>query len=331
MADGTLAGERSHKEEPSYAPRRHATVFWHRLFRSLLYLIAWIFLVLVEIGNVSNKPVLRETYFLKLDMSNIIPLSVPNAVFINSIARSIGLHDFYQVGLWNFCEGYDNTGITDCSKPKTLYFFDPVRILVNELLRGATIALPIEITKALAIARVASHWMFGLFLVGAILSFLAIFITPLAVSSRPPQIISPDPQVNETLRPHHRSTFILFRSLPMVIFTFFTALTTTVASVVATIMFSIFRQAFVSNQVNLNIKAYLGTRMLAFMWIASGLTLIGFIVQVASCCCACCGSRKARRQLKHQAILDDKHHGSNSSDSLPVKRRFGWRRNRVDV
>ncbi len=47
-------------------------------------------------------------YFYKLDLSDIIPESVPNAVLINSIARSLGLHDFYQVGLWNFCEGYND-------------------------------------------------------------------------------------------------------------------------------------------------------------------------------------------------------------------------------
>jgi len=29
--------------------------------------------------------------------------------FLNSIARSLGLHDFYQVGLWNYCEGYNDT------------------------------------------------------------------------------------------------------------------------------------------------------------------------------------------------------------------------------
>ena len=113
-------------------------VIWHRLSRSLIYIIAWIFLLLVLIGNVADKPVLRDTFFLKLDLSKIIPLSVPNAILINSIARSIGLHDFYQVGVWSFCEGYDGVGITDCSSPKALYWFDPVEIILNELLAGAT-------------------------------------------------------------------------------------------------------------------------------------------------------------------------------------------------
>lgn len=117
------------------SPRKTLT---HRLLRSFLHLIAWIFLVLVLIANVSNKPVLRETYFMKIDLSNIIPLGVPNARFINSIARSIGLHDFYQVGLWNFCEGYNDEGITFCSKPKTLYWFNPIEIILSELLAGAS-------------------------------------------------------------------------------------------------------------------------------------------------------------------------------------------------
>lgn len=124
-------------ERPVYG-RSRSTVLWHRTIRSLLYLIAWIFLLLVVIGNVSDKPVLRQIYFLKVDLSNIVPLSVPNAVLINSIARTIGLHDFYQVGLWGFCEGYMDSGITRCSKPKTLYWFNPVKIILSELLSGAT-------------------------------------------------------------------------------------------------------------------------------------------------------------------------------------------------
>ncbi len=147
MADGTDAPVNGKRRLPLFrraspdrpmAGRHQSTIHWHRAVRSVLYLIAWVFLVLVVIGNISDKPVLRSTYFLYLDLSNIIPLSVPNAVLINSIARSIGLHDFYQVGLWGFCEGYNDEGITSCSKPKTLYAFNPVDIILDELLAGAS-------------------------------------------------------------------------------------------------------------------------------------------------------------------------------------------------
>jgi hypothetical protein len=104
-------------------------------------------LLLVVIGNVFDKPVLREIYFLKIDLSNIVPLSVPNAVLINSIARTIGLHDFYQVGLWGFCEGYMDSGITRCSKPETLYWFNPVKIILSELLAGASSRLSLSISN----------------------------------------------------------------------------------------------------------------------------------------------------------------------------------------
>ncbi|KAI9928581.1 hypothetical protein MW887_001795 [Aspergillus wentii] len=280
------------------AGRRRSTVVRHRILRSFLYLLAWIFLVLVLIGSTSNKPVLRDTYFLKLDLSNIIPLSVPNAVLINSIARSIGLHDFYQVGLWNFCEGFSDTGITHCSKTQTLYWFNPVEILLSELLSGATIALPGDITDALKIARLASHWMFGLFITSAVLTFILIFLSPLAVSSRPPQSISPDPSVNQTNPVHRRRTFVFLRSFPFLIITFLNALFTIVASVVATVMFLIFRNVFTSDDYNLNIGASIGTRMMAFMWVASAFNLIAFIIQFGSCCASCCRGRKARKQLK---------------------------------
>ena len=108
------------------------------LLTSLCFLITLTFVILVEVGNTSgHKPVVGSIWFMKLDLSNIIPSSVPNASLINSIARTLGLHDFYQVGLWNFCEGYGDK-ISQCSKPRTLYWFNPVEIILNELLSGAT-------------------------------------------------------------------------------------------------------------------------------------------------------------------------------------------------
>lgn len=290
---------RKSSERPAYG-RSRRTVLTHRILRSFLHLIAWIFLLLVVIGNISDKPVLRQTYFLKIDLSDIIPLSVPNAVFINSIARSIGLHDFYQVGLWNFCEGYNNEGITHCSKPKTLYWFNPVQIILSELLSGASIALPSDITDALDLARAASHWMFGLFITSTVLTFVLIFASPLAVSSRPPQTISSDPGVNRLHPPHRRRTFIFCRAIPFTIITFLTAIFTIVAAVIATVMFVLFKNIFTSGDAfDLNIRAELGIRMLAFMWIAAAFNLIAFIVELGSCCAACCGGRKARKALKN--------------------------------
>lgn len=149
-APALVSAHRQRKQAPSNPhlynphPSSHAikaatrTRLVFSLLTSLLFFIALVFLILVEIGNTSyTHPVLKNIYFLKLDLSHIIPQGVPQATLINSIARTLGLHDFYQVGLWNYCEGY-GTEITSCSDPRTLYWFNPVQIILSQLLSGAS-------------------------------------------------------------------------------------------------------------------------------------------------------------------------------------------------
>lgn len=123
------------KEQVKRATRKRKS--W-ALATSFFLFVTFIFLILVNIAGVRNKPVIRNWYFLRLDLSNIVPATVPNFALINTIAQTLGLHDFYQVGLWGFCEGYKGQGVTFCSKPTNLYWFNPVAILRNELLAGAS-------------------------------------------------------------------------------------------------------------------------------------------------------------------------------------------------
>jgi hypothetical protein len=95
-------------------------------------------LVLVEIGSTHVESVLTRIYFVRLDLSQIHPQSLPNTAVLNTMAQSLGLHDYYQFGLWDFCEGYVSEGIRECSNPTVAYWFNPVQILLNELLAGAT-------------------------------------------------------------------------------------------------------------------------------------------------------------------------------------------------
>jgi hypothetical protein len=67
-----------------------------------------------------------------------VPTSIPNFRLINTIAQTLGLHDFYQVGLWNWCAGYKGQGITSCSTPETLFWFNPIAVIQGELLAGAS-------------------------------------------------------------------------------------------------------------------------------------------------------------------------------------------------
>lgn len=127
-------------EVPTKAQVKRATrtrMTW-ALISSFLLLLTVIFLILVEVGCTSTDSTRSSIYFININLTNIFPQSVPDATIINSIAQTIGLHDFYRVGLWGFCEGYNGQGVTNCSKPETLYWFNPVQIILSELLSGAT-------------------------------------------------------------------------------------------------------------------------------------------------------------------------------------------------
>lgn len=288
-----------------------------RTITAVAYLVSVVFLILVDIGNINNRGVVKDIYFLKIDLSNIIPETVPNAVLINSIARTIGLHDFYQVGLWGFCEGYNDQGITYCSPPKTLYWFNPVEIILNELLAGATISLPTEIINILHLVKTVSQYMFACFLIGTILTFLCIFFAPMGFSKKP--------------RWQHKAKRIFVRQLPITILTFAALLSTAVAAVIATVMFVIFKNKFASAS-EVNIYAKLGAPMLVFMWIAVGFNLVGFLVQIGTCCgvCCCTGRRKAiRKGRKHSNDGDTvADHESNRGTGFQInniekRKRFG--------
>ncbi|KAK3327742.1 SUR7/PalI family-domain-containing protein [Cercophora scortea] len=247
---------------------------------SCSYLISFVFLILILIGNTYNKPVLNDIYFFKLDLADIIPTSVENASLINSIAQTIGLHDFYQVGLWNFCEGYQDVGITYCSHPQTLYWFNPVEILMSELLSGATIALPTEVVTILSVLRITSQLMFGFFLTSALLNLLMIFASPLAVYSR-------------------------WWSLPIAILAFISTLLVVAASVVGSVISFVFKYAAEAQQA-LNIHADVGVKMFVFMWIAAGFAVWGFIAHAGMGCC--CVSRRdirtGRREVRNGVVQD---------------------------
>ncbi|KAK3074792.1 hypothetical protein LTR53_002458 [Teratosphaeriaceae sp. CCFEE 6253] len=297
-SDRTLTNDDAHGVQPSKAQIKRATrtrLIW-ALISSFLLLLTVIFLILVEVGDTSPNGIRSTIRFIRLDLTNIVPTTVPNSLLINSIAQTLGLHDFYDVGLWGFCEGYNGQGVTQCSKPKVLWWFNPVEIIQSELLAGASIALPAEINNVLGLIRTVSHWMFGLFLSGACVSFVMIFLVPLSVFSR-------------------------WATLPIMIFTFLAALTTTVASVIATVLFIIMKNA-ITSVTQINIGATIGAKMFAFMWIASATSILAWLIQLGQCCC-CASRRDVKKGKKMGSKKAWNGAGSDMSEKEPAKRR-GW-------
>lgn len=169
-------------------------------------------------------------------------------------------------------------GITFCSTPKSYFWFDIVQIILDELLSGATIALPSELTQILDILKLCSHLMFAFFLAGTVLAFVLVFLSPIAIFSR-------------------------WWSLPMAILSGVTFILIFAASTIASVISYVFKFAATA-QSSLNIDAYVGIKMFAFMWIATGCALVGFILHAGMGCC--CTSRrdlkKGTKPMRHSSL-----------------------------
>ncbi|KAF4464407.1 SUR7 [Fusarium albosuccineum] len=227
---------------------------------SIFYFLSIPFLILVIIGNTHINGTLNDIYFFQLDVSQVIPISVENSNLLNSVARSLGLHDFYQVGLWNFCEGYLDEGVTFCSEPKQFYWFNPVEILVSELLAGAQIALPSQAITVLNLLKLGSKIMYGFFMVGICFNFVLIFMSFLVIRTR-------------------------WWSLLLSLLSAIAAILVSVAAIIATVI-SVAAKIALTAQDQLNIRANIGMKMFAFMWIGAIFTDLAFLLHAAmGCCC----------------------------------------------
>jgi hypothetical protein len=138
---------------------------------------------------------------------------------------------------------------------------------MNELLAGATIALPTQIITILSILRITSQIMFGFFLTAAVLAFVLVFLSPLAVSSR-------------------------WWSLPLAVVSFLEMMLVLAASIVGTAISVAFKYA-AEAQSELNIHAEVGVKMFVFMWLATGFSIWAFAVHSGMGCC--CTSRRDLR------------------------------------
>ncbi|KAM0502613.1 hypothetical protein ACHAP8_003440 [Fusarium lateritium] len=253
---------------------------------SVFYFLTIPFLILVIIGNTHINSTLNDIYFFQLDVSQVIPISVENSRLLNSVARSLGLHDFYQVGLWNFCEGYNDEGVTYCSDPKQWYWFNPVEILVSELLAGAQIALPAEAVTVLNLLKIGSRIMYGCFMAGIVVNFVLIPLSLLVIRTR-------------------------WWSLLLSLLSAITAVLVTLAAVIATVI-SIAAKVALTAQDQLNIRANIGVKMFAFMWIAAIFTDLAFLLHAAMGCC--CKPDRQAQSSSQQSMSETK----SNRVSLPV-------------
>ena len=78
------------------------------------------------LGSTSNASFLRSLYFLRFY----------HVSQEKSFADTPGLGSFFQVGLWNYCEGFGDRVLV-CEAPEEFWWFNPMEEIVEKLFSGA--------------------------------------------------------------------------------------------------------------------------------------------------------------------------------------------------
>jgi len=143
-----------------------------------------------------------------------------------------------------------------------MYTFDPTQIFSKELDAGQLVDIPPSIQDNLNKLHTATQWMFAMYIVGVVLAFLTILIGLTALFTRYGSVVS---------------TIVSFLAFLFIL----------AATLVAQIMFVIYRNVINGTIIELNVSASLGTTMFAFSWTASAAALVAFF---GFCFGICCGT-----------------------------------------
>lgn len=210
---------------------------------------------------------------------------------INSVAKDLGLHDFYSAHLLNFCEGFYtptdmpnatvsrsdiSKNVTSCGNRTAMYTFDPRETLQRELNasgHGDRINLedlewPSELDDGIHALEVASNAMFVLYCLGAAFAFVALVaaLAGIFFSGR----------LSATVN---------------IIIDLLAFLSVGIASAIATAIAVKATQLINDKGESIGISAQKGTKFLIITWVATALLLVASLVW----CVDCVAGRRRRR------------------------------------
>ncbi|KAJ4326370.1 hypothetical protein N0V94_000045 [Neodidymelliopsis sp. IMI 364377] len=262
-------------------------------------LICLLIVMIGQLGNNGKAPSTslgRELYFFKADTSNFTtdPSTILNKVDdagekfnINSdlldaltgAASSKELKDFYQVGLWSYCEGDKVDGvekITHCSSSKTQFWFDPVDVwgLKNTSVQNV---LGDDLQKGLNTYKKVAGWMNWAFIIATILTAAEFVVGFFAIWSR-------------------------WGSLVTTIISTASSIFAIAAAATATAVYGVLTGVFHTALEPYNIDASMGNKMLQVMWVGVAFSIAsGLFWTLSVCCCSGkSGHKKIVEKTPHQ-------------------------------
>ncbi|KAF2102832.1 hypothetical protein NA57DRAFT_31656 [Rhizodiscina lignyota] len=247
----------------------------------ILTIASLVCLVFVFLGSRDAKNgTTSEFYFWRADTSNFT--SNPNVKIgghnisglitaIDGTASANNLSDFYQVGLWDYCSGKNDSGddkVTFCSKPQSSYFFNLTEVW-NLQNTSAEEAFPKTLKDGLKAYQKGAHWMFVIYVIALAVTAGEIVVGFFAIFSR-------------------------WGSCVTTIVSAASTLFTILAAITSTVITSIVVGAFEASFKAYGIKTSFGTKMLAVVWLAVAFSLVSGVFWTLSTCC-CSGQSGAKR------------------------------------
>lgn len=226
-----------------------------------------------------NIELSRDLYFFKADTSkfnadpdNVLDHLPDNVNIDNNLlqalqgaASSKELKDFYQIGLWNYCEGdKDDKGketITYCSPRKSNFWFNPFEVWE---LKGTSAqkVLGDDLKKGLDVYQKATKWMFAAFIITICLTAAEFLVGIFAIFSRWGSLVTTIVSTAQTI--------------------FAIAAASSATAIYLTLV-----GVFESVLKPYDIKTNMGKQMLAVMWLAVAFSVAsGFFWLISICCCS---------------------------------------------
>ncbi|KAJ5775181.1 uncharacterized protein N7511_000192 [Penicillium nucicola] len=261
----------------------------------VLTLASLVCIIIVGLGCIKpTSGALSEVYFLRVNLQNVSNgtqsiskieniLHDRNITSIDSegiseivsrIQSNSTGKDFYQIGLWGYCDGEISSGnyeLTNCSQPKSVFYFDPLsvwRLKNDSVVNG----LPKGYHRFSNTYKALLRWMSIAYILAFVTTILEIAIGALAILSRWGSCVT---------------------TIVAVVALLFTA----AASATSTTIFVLIRSTAGPILAAYGIHLSIGKHILAATWMATFFSMIGLMYWTCSVCC-CSGRDSHARHPK---------------------------------
>ncbi|KAK8195338.1 SUR7/PalI family-domain-containing protein [Phyllosticta capitalensis] len=259
-----------------------------------LAVAALVCLVLIFLSGTKSSSTLTDLYFFKADtsefrsnsssISSVVSGTDVDDKLLAALQTTVDsdLKDIYTVGLMNYCDGDKNsTGgykVTYCSERKAAFWFNPVDVWgLNNT--AAEDLIPDSLQKGLNIYKKVAKWMYAAYAVALACTVLEIVVGIFAIFSR------------------WGSFFTTFISTAATLFT-------VAASVTSTALYATLAGVFDSALKDYDIKASLGSKMLAVTWLAAAFSIGAGLFWFCSMCC--CSGRSNSDKMRGRGPVVEK-------------------------